>query len=96
MQKRTGKLVQVFDLKTMEIIHIFKNMTIKFYNISEEKDTFFIIKNDDLYEQYQIDNNGCYKKIGEARFQNFSIERKYKNGILYSYRDKDYYLLTHE
>jgi hypothetical protein len=96
MQKRTGRLMQVFDLKTMEIIYIFKNMTIKFYDISEEKDTFFIIKDDDLYEQYQIDNNGFYKKIGEARIQNFSIERKYKNGILYSYRDKDYYLLTHE
>ena len=95
-QKRTGKLVQVFDLKTMEIIYIFENTTIKFYNISEEKDTFFIIKNDNLYEQYQIDNNGSYKKIGEAKFQNLSIERKYKNGILYSFRNKDYYLLTHE
>ena len=41
MQKRTGKLVQVFDLKTMEIIHIFKNMTIKFYNISEGKRYIF-------------------------------------------------------
>ena len=98
MQKRTGRLIQVFDLKTMEIIYIFKNTIIKFYNISEKKDTFFIIKNEDLYEQYQIGNNGSFKKIGEARFQNryIEIERKYKNGILYSYRNKDYYLLTHE
>jgi hypothetical protein len=95
MQRRKGKLVQVFDLKTMQIICVFKNMEIQFYQISDKKDIFFIIKNNNLYEQYQIYNNGAFKKIGEIRLQNLCIERKYKNGILYK-GNKVYYLLTHE
>jgi hypothetical protein len=94
-QKRKGKLVQVFDLETMEIISIFKDITIKFYNISDKNDIFFMVKNDNLYEQYQLYNNGAFKKIGEVRLQNLCIEKKYKNGILYS-GNKVYYLLTQE
>ena len=94
-QKRKGELVQVFDLETMEIISIFKDIKIKFYNISDKNDIFFIIKNNNLYEQYQLYNNGGFKKIGEAKLQNLCIEKKYKNGILYS-GNKVYYLLTHE
>ena len=94
-QKRKGKLVQVFDLETMEIISIFKDITIKFYNISDKNDIFFMVKNDNLYEQYQLYNNGAFKKIGEVKLQNLCIEKKYKNGILYS-GNKVYYLLTHE
>ena len=56
-------LVQVFDLETMEIIYIFKDITIKFYNISDKNDIFFMVKNDNLYEQYQLYNNGAFKKI---------------------------------
>ena len=93
MQRRTGKLVQVFNLETMQIIYIFKNKEIQFYNISDKKDIFFIRSNN-LYEQYQINNNGFYKKIGEVRLQNLSIERKYKNGIIYK-GNKAYYLFTH-
>ena len=88
-------LVQVFDLETMEIIYIFKDITIKFYNISDKNDIFFMVKNDNLYEQYQLYNNGAFKKIGEVKLQNLCIEKKYKNGILYS-GNKVYYLLTHE
>ena len=95
MQKRRGKLVQVFDLETMQIISIFKNMEIQFYPISDKNDIFFIIKNSNIYEQYQINNNGLFKKIGEVKLQNLWIERKYKNGILYK-GNKSYYLLKHE
>ena len=95
MQKRIGKVVNVFDLETMQIIYIFKNMEIKIYQISDKKDIFFIIKNDNLYEQYQIKKNGAFKKIGEVKLQNLCIERKYKNGILYKEKEV-YYLLTHE
>ena len=77
----------------MQIIYIFENKEIKFYNISDQEDIFFIRSNN-LYEQYQINNNGFFNKIGEVRLQNLWIERKYKNGILYK-GNKSYYLLTH-
>ena len=77
----------------MQIIYIFENKEIKFYNISDKEDIFFIRSNN-LYEQYQINNNGFFNKIGEVRLQNLWIERKYKNGILYK-GNQAYYLLTH-
>ena len=77
----------------MQIIYIFEKKEIKFYNISDKEDIFFIRSNN-LYEQYQINNNGFFNKIGEVRLQNLWIERKYKNGILYK-GNKSYYLLTH-
>ena len=95
MQKRRGRLVQIFDLETMQIIHILKNMRIQFYNISDKEDIFFIVNDSNLYEQYQIYNNGAFKKIGEARVQKFCFKRKYKNGIVCE-GNGDYYLLTHE
>ena len=93
IQGRKGQLVQVFNLETMQIIYIFEKKEIKFYNISDKEDIFFIRSNN-LYEQYQINNNGFFNKIGEVRLQNLWIERKYKNGILYK-GNKSYYLLTH-
>lgn len=93
--KSRENLVQVFDLETMQIIYILKNNKIKYYPISDNNDIFFIIKNDNIYEQYQVYHNGVYKQIGEVKLQNVCIERKYKNGILCKGK-KDYYFLTHE
>ena len=93
--KSRENLVQVFDLETMQIIYILKNKKIQYYPISDNNDIFFIIKNDNIYEQYQVYHNGVYKQIGEVKLQNISIERKYKNGILCKGK-KDYYFLTHD
>ena len=93
--KSRENLVQVFDLETMQIIYILKNTKIQYYPISDNNDIFFIIKNGNIYEQYQVYNNGVYKQIGEVKLQNISIERKYKNGIFYKGK-KDYYFLTHD
>ena len=93
--KSRENLVQVFDLETMQIIYILKNIKIQYYPISDNNDIFFIIKNGNIYEQYQVYNNGVYKQIGEVKLQNISIERKYKNGIFYKGK-KDYYFLTHD
>ena len=79
----------------MQIIYILKNTKIQYYPISDYNDIFFIIKNGNIYEQYQVYNNGVYKQIGEVKLQNISIERKYKNGIFYKGK-KDYYFLTHD
>ena len=79
----------------MQIIYILKNTKIQYYPISDNNDIFFIIKNGNIYEQYQVYNNGVYKQIGEVKLQNISIERKYKNGILCKGK-KDYYFLTHD
>jgi len=93
--KSRENLVQVFDLETMQIIYILKNKEIKYYPISDNNDIFFIIKNDNIYEQYQVYQNGVYKQIGEVKLKNICIERKYKNRILCKGK-KDYYFLTHD
>ena len=94
--RKTGKkYIQIFDLKTMQIMAMI---------ITENNDGFFTINlNDvlfvassDIIKQYEIKENGFIKQIGEIkRISNFNIFEKRDNGFVYKNDNGDFYLLEH-
>ena len=95
IRKTEKKYIQIFDLKTMQIMAMI---------ITEKNDGFFTINlNDvlfvassDIIKQYEIKENGFIKQIGEIkRISNFNIFEKRDNGFVYKNDNGDFYLLEH-